>query len=156
MGFFRKKKKENKPTVPTEEIKPIRPACTVQFIKRVDVDYLYDDQGDNEYRSSTTKKYDVLDIVEQYGKYYAVRTQTKQYSRYDRYESPMYYDSEHTTIEFCEISADMMEFTKEQLLETLTKRPTFIDGYDKAPYDEPNKSMVAEEVERILAQKVNK
>ena len=68
----------------------------------------------------------------------------------------MYYDSEHTTIEFCEISADMMEFTKEQLLETLTKRPTFIDGYDKAPYDEPSKSMVAEEVERILAQKVNK
>ena len=49
-----------------------------------------------------------------------------------------------------------MEFTKEQLLETLTKGPTFIDGYDKAPYDEPNKSMVAEEVERILAQKVNK
>ncbi len=155
MGLFRKKEKENKPAVPTEETKPIRPVCTVQFIKRVDVDYFYDDEGDGEYRESTTRKYDVLDIVEQYGKYYAVRTRTKQYSRYDRYESPMYYDSEHTTIKFCEISADMVGFTKEQLLEALTKGPTFIEGYDKAPYGEPNRSMVAEEVERILAKKVD-
>ncbi len=128
----------------------MQPLCTVKFVKRVDVDYQYDSDGDGEYLSKTTRKYDVLDIVEQFDKYYVVRTMTKQYSRYDRYESPMYYDSEHTSIEFCEIMIDMLDCSKEQLLEFLDKNSKLLKSYDQAPYGEPGKWYVAEEVEKIL------
>ncbi len=119
----------------------------VTFVKRIDLVEESDYEGD-EYRNSDSRSRDALDIVEQDGRYYLVRTKSYYSSSYDMYESPMHTSSQNCRLQICPIDEAMLGAQKEELLKYMDGQQSIWGRYD---YDTmPTEVFVTGQVEKAL------